>query len=403
MTTAISQDIGLDAGPLAHIKVVPVLLALAMGGFAIGTTEFAAMSLLPYIAAGLQVDEPTASHAVSAYALGVVVGAPLIAVFAARFSRRLTLIWLMAAFALANILSAMAPSYGWLLLFRFISGLPHGAYFGVAALVAASLVPQHQRTQAVAKVMLGLTVANIIGVPVATALGQALGWRFGFAITGFLALVTCVMVFALAPRDPARPGASPLRELGALRRRQVWLTLAVGAVGFGGIFAVYAYTSTILLEVTMAPPTVIPIVMAIFGVGMTLGTLGSAWAADRALMPTAAGLLIASVIILGAFPFLAGNVYTLAAGVFLVGVTSSLGTVLQTRLMDVAQDAQTLAAALNHGAFNVANALGPWLGGMAILAGFGFTSVAWVGAGLSSLGLVVLGIAVWDERRSRKA
>lgn len=388
--------------PAAHTapaRIAPVLFALAVGGFAIGTTEFAAMSLLPYIADGLGVDTPTASHVVSAYAIGVVVGAPLIAVFAARFSRRLTLVWLMAAYALANIMSALAPSYEWLLAFRFVSGLPHGAYFGVAALVAASLVPQEKRTQAVAMVMIGLTVANILGVPLATAIGQVVGWRFGFGVTGFLALATCVLVFAFAPRDPARPEAKPLRELGALRHRQVWLTLGVGAIGFGGIFAVYSFTSSIMLEVTQAPPAAIPVVMAIFGVGMTLGTLLAARAADRAQMPTAVGLMVGTLLVLLVFPFLAGNLVTLSMAIFAIGALTSLATVLQTRLMDVAHDAQTLAAALNHAAFNFANALGPWLGGVVILAGYGLTSVAWVGAGLCALGLCILLFAAWDERR----
>jgi len=387
------------AASSAPVRIAPVLFALSVGGFAIGTTEFAAMSLLPYIADGLGVNEPTASHVVSAYALGVVVGAPLIAVFAARFSRRWTLVCLMAAYALANILSALAPSYEWLLAFRFISGLPHGAYFGVAALVAASLVPPERRTQAVAMVMMGLTVANILGVPLATAIGQVVGWRFGFGVTGFLALLTSTLVFVFAPRDPARPEAKPLRELGALRHRQVWLTLGVGAIGFGGIFAVYSYTSAILLNVTQAPPAAIPVVMAVFGIGMTLGTLLAARAADRAQMPTAIGLMIGTLIALVVFPFMAGNVVTLAINIFAIGALTSLATVLQTRLMDVAHDAQTLAAALNHAAFNFANALGPWLGGLVILAGYGLTSVAWVGAVLCAPGLCILLYAGWDERR----
>ncbi|MDP3318656.1 MAG: MFS transporter, partial [Bosea sp. (in: a-proteobacteria)] len=244
-----------EAGGARQHHAGLVMLALAMGGFAIGTTEFAVMSLLPYFSVGLGVDEPMAGHVISAYALGVVVGAPVIAVLAAKIPRRTLLIGLMAVFGVANLLSAMAPSYGWMLVFRFLSGLPHGAYFGVAALVAASIAPPNRRAQAVARVMLGLTVATIVGVPLANGIGQALGWRWGFGIVALLALVTMALIFAYAPRDRVVPGASPLRELGALRRRQVWLTLAIGAIGFGGMFAVYTYLASTLMEVTRVSPT----------------------------------------------------------------------------------------------------------------------------------------------------
>ncbi|MDM7851780.1 MFS transporter [Pseudochrobactrum kiredjianiae] len=377
-----------------------VLLALAMGGFAIGTTEFAAMSLLPYFSVGLGIDEPTAGHVISAYALGVVVGAPILAVFFARMSRRTLAMGLMAVFAIANVLSALSPSYHWMLLFRFMSGLPHGAYFGVAALMAASLVPMNRRAWAVGRVMLGLSIATVIGVPFATWLGQALGWRWGFGVTGVLATITFLMIMAFAPKDPPRPGATPLRELSALKNRQVWLTLAIGAIGFGGLFAVYAYIASTLLEVTGVAPYWVPVVLTIFGIGMTCGTLIGSWGADRALMPTAGILLLSNAIFLIIFPFVVMNVWLLSALVFLIGCTGGLGTVLQTRLMDVAQDAQTLAAALNHSAFNVANALGPWLAGMSIAAGYGFASSGFVGSALALGGLIIWAIAVWDSRRT---
>lgn len=377
-----------------------VLLALAMGGFAIGTTEFAAMSLLPYFSAGLGIDEPTAGHVISAYALGVVVGAPILAVFFARMSRRTLAMGLMAVFAIANVLSALSPSYHWMLLFRFLSGLPHGAYFGVAALMAASLVPVNRRAWAVGRVMLGLSIATVIGVPFATWLGQNLGWRWGFGVTGILATITFLMIMAFAPKDPPRPGATPLRELSALKNRQVWLTLGIGAVGFGGLFAVYSYIASTLLEVTGVAPFWVPVVLTVFGMGMTCGTLIGSWGADRALMPTAGILLLSNAIFLTIFPFFVMNVWILTALVFLIGCTGGLGTVLQTRLMDVAQDAQTLAAALNHSAFNVANALGPWLAGMSIAAGYGFASSGFVGSALALGGLLIWAIAVWDARRS---
>lgn len=376
-----------------------VMLALAIGGFAIGSTEFAAMSLLPYISAGLGIDEPKAAHAISAYALGVVVGAPIIAVLSARVPRRTLLMALMAAYGVTNCLTALVPNYEWLLVLRFLSGLPHGAYFGVAALVAASLVGPKERTTAVARVMLGLTVATIVGVPAATYLGQAFGWQAGFALTGLLALATFIMVALFAPRDRPDEAASPLRELGAFRNRQVLLTLATATIGFGGLFAVYSYTASTLLEVTKVDPRVVPLVIGLFGVGMTLGNLVSAWAADRAQKPTATVLIVASAAALFAFPHSVGSLWSISLVVFLVGCTTGLAIVLQTYLMDVARDAQTLAAAANHSAFNVANALGPWLAGLAISAGYGFPSAGYVGCALSLAGLVLWLITLWDARR----
>jgi MFS transporter, DHA1 family, inner membrane transport protein len=375
-----------------------VMLALAMGGFAIGTTEFAVMSLVPYFSVGLGIDEPTAGHVISAYALGVVVGAPVIAVLAAKIARRTLLIGLMAVFGVANLLSALAPSYEWMLVFRFLSGLPHGAYFGVAALVAASIAPPNRRAQAVARVMLGLTVATIVGVPLANGIGQVLGWRWGFGIVALLALLTMALIFAYAPRDRVVPGASPLRELGALRSRQVWLTLAIGAIGFGGMFAVYTYLASTLMEVTRVSPALVPLVLGIFGLGLTAGTLAGAWAADRALMPSIGGMLLWTAAALALFPLAAGNIWTISIVVFLIGTSGGLGAMLQTRLMDVAGEAQTLAAALNHSAFNTANALGPWLGGLAIAAGYGWTSTGWVGTGLALAGFLIWVVALLDQR-----
>ncbi|WNO54825.1 MFS transporter [Stakelama saccharophila] len=378
-----------------------VLFALAMGGFAIGTTEFAAMSLLPYFAHGLNIDEPTAGHVISAYALGVVVGAPVIAVLAARIARRTLLMALMLVFALANGLSALAPSYGWMLVFRFMSGLPHGAYFGVASLLAASLVPRDRRSQAVATVMIGLTAATIVGVPLANGIGQIFGWRLGFGLVAVLAMATALAVRLVAPIGLPRTGASPLRELGALGRRQVWLTLGIGAIGFGGMFCVYTYLATTLIAVTGMAEAATPLVFAVFGLGMTIGTIVCARAADRALMPAVGATLLWSAGALALFPLAAHSVWTVVPVVFLIGCGGGLGAILQTRLMDVADDAQTLAAALNHSAFNTANALGPLLGGLAIGAGYGWAVTGWVGAGLALGGFAIFLVALWDARRDQ--
>jgi DHA1 family inner membrane transport protein len=370
-----------------------VHLALSVGGFAIGTTEFATMSLLRYFAHDLRIDEPTAGHVISAYALGVVVGAPVIAVLSARLSRRTLLVALMALFALANGLSALAPTYGWMLAFRFLSGLPHGAYFGIATLVAASLVPAEERTQAVGRVLLGLTVATIIGVPLANWLGQAVGWRWAFVVVMALALTCAVMVWIFAPADRPAATASPLRELGALRNLQVWLTLGIGAIGFGGLFAVYTYLGSTLVDVTHVSPKYLPLVLAGFGVGMTASNLLVPRYADRALMPTAGYLLVWAAVTLALYTVAAHSLWGITLDVVAIGFGGALATVLQTRLMDVAGEAQSLAAALNHSAFNIANAIGPWLGGMAIAAGFGFASTGLVGCGLAIGGLVVWSIS----------
>jgi len=371
-----------------------VHFALAVGGFAIGTTEFATMSLLPYFARDLGISAPTAGHAISAYALGVVLGAPLIAVLAARIARRTLLIGLMLVFALANGLTGLVPSYHAMLVLRFVSGLPHGAYFGVAMLVAASLVPADKRAQASARVLMGLTVATIIGVPAAEWLGQAIGWRWGFGIVAVLSLLTATLVALFAPHQPPEQGASPLTELSALKNRDVLLTLAVGAIGFGGLFAVYTYLADTLMSVTHVPESIVPVVFAVFGAGMMSGLVIVPPFAHGRLMVVAGWILVWFALTLAAYSFAVGNLWTIMLSVFAIGLGGALGPILQTRLMDVAGKAQTLAAALNHSAFNVANALGPFLGGIAISHGYGLASTGLVGCALALSGLAIWTVAI---------
>lgn len=395
------DDLVVDTPPRSAGAIALVLIALAMGGFAIGITEFAAMSVLPDFAKGLGVDEPTASHAISAYAAGVVVGAPILAAFGARLPRWILLIGLMGLFAVANTLSALAPNFETLLVFRFLSGLPHGAYFGVAALVAASAVPLKFRTRAVSTILMGLTVATVLGVPVVKLISQAHGWRWTFYIVGAVAVLTMILVALFAPRDPAHPDASPLRELGALKNRQVWLTLGVSAIGFGGMFAVYAFLASTLREVTHVGPAVLPWIFAVFGVGMFSGNILGAWAGDRFGFKAAAGVLIWSAIAIALYPLASQNLWSMLVVVLCIGAGGGLGSILQTRLMDVAGEAQTLAAALNHSAFNTANALGPLLAGTVIAAGFGWASAAWVGVALTLGGLAVWVWAALDGQRAQ--
>jgi DHA1 family inner membrane transport protein len=375
-------------------RALPVLIALATGAFAIGTTEFATMSLLPFIQQAFGVDAPAAGHIISAYALGVVFGAPVITVLAARVARKPLLLVLMSVFALGNALSALAPSYGWLMLFRFLSGVPHGAYFGLASLVAASVVAPSKRTQAVGYVMLGLTIATVIGVPLATWLGNLAGWRSGYWVIAGIAMLAVTLIALFAPRERAASDASPLRELGALARVSVWLTLAIGAIGFGGLFAVYTYLTSTLEQVTGMSAGWMPLVLMVFGSGMTLGNIVLPRFADRALMPTAGALLVWSAVSLAVFPLVAHSAIGITIDVFCIGIGGALGPVLQTRLMDVAGDAQNLAASLNHVAFNAANALGPWLAGFALAAGFGLPATGLVGSALALGGLAIWGVAL---------
>lgn len=387
---------------LSPRQIALVLLALATGGFAIGVTEFAAMSILPDFAKGLGVDEPTAGHVISAYAAGVVIGAPVLAVMGARLPRWLLLIGLMGLFAIGNGLSAIAPTYETMLLFRFLSGLPHGAYFGVAALLIASIVPFNMRSRAISTTLLGLTVATLIGVPLANIISQNHGWRWTFAIVSGLAVLTMSLVACFAPRDGGNTEAVPLRELGALKNPHVWMTLGVGAIGFGGMFSVYAYLASTAQAVTGATSSQLPMIFAVFGVGMMAGNIIGGWAADRFGMKAAGGLLLWSAFALCLYAWAAQSLWTLLPVTILIGIGGGLGSILQTRLMDVAGDAQTLAAALNHSAFNFANALGPLLGGMAIAAGYGWTSTGYVGAGLALGGFAIWVVAYLTGRRSTK-
>jgi len=358
--------------------------------------------LLPQIARAFQVTEPEAGRAISAYAFGVVVGSPVIIVMAATLPRRALLIGLTFMMAAGNALSAYAPSLPWFLAARFISGLPHGAYFGVASLLVASLVPRNKRAQAVSKMILGLTVATIVGVPLTTQVGLMLGWRAGFAVVALLALTTMVLIRVLSPNPPISQGASPLKELGALRNRQVWLTLATGATGFGGLFCVYTYLASTLNDVTHADAIAIPIVFGIFGVGSTLGTLVCGWAADKSTTVAAALTLAFAAIALVLYPAATPHIGPLSVLVLLIGGSIGLSTILQTRLMDVAGDAQALAGALMQSAFNIANTIGPWVGGLVISAGYGTPATGYAGAALTLVGLVMWGVTVADARATTR-
>ncbi|AOW14051.1 MFS transporter [Hydrogenophaga crassostreae] len=375
------------------------MLAMATGAFAIGTGEFVIMGLLPEVAADIGVSIPQAGHVISAYAMGVVIGAPVLAVAAAAWGRRTLMMALLLAFAMGNFASATAPGYLSLSVLRFVTGMPHGTYFGVAALVTAALAPPGQRARAVGLVMTGLTVATLLGVPLAAWLGQHFGWRSAFVLVGAIALLAVFLIHRHVPEIAAPANASPLGELSALRNKQVWLTLGIAAIGFGGLFAVFSYVKPTMIEAAGLPLGGVPVMLALFGLGMVVGNVLGSRLADRHLMRTVGGMLVWSIVVLLAYSFTAHHVVAGAINLFLIGTTVAICPALQIRLMDVAGEAQVMAAALNHSAFNVANALGAWLGGAAISAGMGWTSTGWVGALLAVAGLAIFG---WAYAESKK-
>lgn len=372
--------------------------ALAVGGFGIGTGEFAIMGLLPQVADDMGVSVPYAGHVISAYAIGVVVGAPLLAVMAAKSSRHSVLLMLMTLFAIGNLASAVAGSFGLLVAARFLAGLPHGAFFGVAALVAAGMAAPHQRARAIGRVMMGLTVATLLGTPLAAWFGQALGWRAAFGIVGAISVLTVVLTWFYVPRDRANSKASPLAELGALGKAQVWLTLGICAIGCGGMFAVFSYITPALTEVAGVSLGTVPIMLSVFGAGMILGNIVGSRLADWSLMSSIGIALVFNLVAYVMFYFTMNTPWMAVINVLLIGGGFAVVPGVQMRLINVSGEAQTLAAALSHSAFNLANALGAWLGGLSIAAGYGWTSTGLVGAMMSVAGIGIFLSSVFLDR-----
>ncbi|MFF7964160.1 MFS transporter [Streptomyces sp. NPDC007903] len=377
------------------------LLALAVGAFGIGTTEFVMMGLLPDVADDLHISIPTAGHLVSAYALGVVIGAPLLAAVTARMSRRTVLIGLMAVFVAGNALSAFAPGYDSLLAARFLSGLPHGAFFGVGAVVATGMVAPERKARSVSLMFLGLTVANVAGVPVATLMGQHMGWRATFLGVSAIGLAAIAALALLVPRDHTHATAAGLRhELAALKSLPVWLALGTTVAGFGALFAAYSYVTPMLTDSAGFAPASVTLLLALFGVGATAGNLLGGRLADHAMRGTLFGGLAALGVVLALFPVLMRAEWSAALGVALLGMAAFVtGSPLQLMVMEKAAAAPSLASSANQAAFNLANAGGAWIGGLALAAGFGATSPALAGALLAVLGLGVAGVAYAVDRR----
>ena len=366
------------------------LLALAVVTFGIGTTEFATMGLLPQIADGVGVSVPHAGNLVSAYALGVVVGAPVLTGIGARVPHKRLLLLLTGVFVVGNTASALAPDYGLLFAARFLAGLPHGALFGVGAVVASRLVAPDRAARAVSRVFLGLTVANIVGVPAGTALGQHLGWRYAYCAVAVIGLVALAALALLVPHQPRGPQAGIRQELRAMGNRQVFIGLATAVVGFGGFFAVYSYLVPMLTHLTGISDASTTLVLALYGVGMTVGTLAAGPLTDRALRPTLyAGIVLLAAALVTFYFTVHSTVPALVTVTFIGAMGALITTPVQMLLMINAKDAPTMAAASNHSAFNLANAAGAWLGGLVISAGWGWAAPNLVGAALALAGLAL--------------
>ncbi|MGW5672848.1 MFS transporter [Micromonospora sp. NPDC003776] len=380
------------------------LVALAIGAFGIGLTEFVIMGLLPQVAADFAVTESVAGWLISGYALSVAVGGVALTAAVTRLPRKPVLLGLMVLFIAGNLLSAVAGDYATMLAGRIVAALCHGAFFGIGAVVAAGLVPPARRAGAIAMMFAGLTIANVLGVPLGTLLGQHLGWRATFwAITG-IGLVALVGLALLVPaRGPATdtaPGGGLRGELRAFTRPQVWFSLVITVLGFGGMFGAFTYIAYTLTEVSGFATGTVPWLLVLFGVGLFVGNLAGGRAADASLSRTLVAVLAALTAVLVGFALTAGSAaLTIASLVLMGGFGFATVPPLQMRIMRYAHQAPTLASGANIAAFNLGNALGAWVGGLTISAGLGFTAPIWAGAALTLLGLAVLLIA---ERHARR-
>ena len=385
-----------------HVSLA--LIALALGGFAIGTTEFMTMGLLEEIAAGIDRTNAETGHIITAYAFGVVVGAPVIVSLGARLPKKELAIGLILALGVGNAITAVASGYLPVMAARFVAGLPHGAYFGVASLLAASLVRPELRGRAISSVMLGLSVATVAGVPASTLLGQTLGWRSAYWAVLVIAIAAAVMIFVFVPHSPANTDASVRGELAALKRPQVLFAVSAGMVGFGGLFAMYSYIAPMVTKVMDLSDAWVAAFTLAFGIGSVLGSWGAGILADWDVERSVIGGFIATALVLVAFYYSAPYVVPALLLVVAVGALGSIVAInLQIRLMDAAGDAQMLGAALNHSALNIANGLGAFFGSIIISAGYGYRATSWVGVVLASLGLLIFVAGIAFQRRSAAA
>ncbi|SAK39317.1 major facilitator transporter [Caballeronia hypogeia] len=381
------------------------LLALAISAFAIGTTEFVIMGLLPNVARDLSVSIPSAGLLVTGYALGVAVGAPLLAVLTSKMPRKLALQLLMLVFIVGNVFCALAPNYELLMVARVVTSFAHGSFFGIGAVVAASLVPAEKRASAIALMFTGLTLANVLGVPFGTFIGQELGWRATFWIVAGFGVLSALGVTALVPNrhDAAPSGLS--HEVRVLRDPQVWLALTMTVLGFGGVFVVFTYIAPILEQVSGFSPRAVTLILVLFGIGLTIGNTIGGRLADRALMRSLMGILFALAVVMAVFAGTSHSQIGAIVTIFVWGI-AAFATVppLQTRVVEKAKDAPNLASTLNIGAFNVGNAGGAWLGGAVLTHGHGLDMLPWAAAVVALAALAVTWFAArLDAPRVRRS
>ena len=384
------------------------LITLALGGFAIGTTEFATMGILPLMADELtdnfqtqpELSIATTGWLITWYAIGVVVGAPVLAMATARMSQTKLAVWLLGALALGNLISSIAPEYLTVAAARFLAGVPHGAYFGVASLLAARIMGPGKQGAGIAIALSGLTVANVIGVPLGTWLGQVAGWRWTYAFVAVLFVIAMILTIVAVPKVAGDASRSPLAELGALRSLRLWLVIGAAALSLAGFFAVYSYVAEAVVREAALSSTFIPIALATVGVGMTLGNIFGGWVSDKAMERTAVmgvGAFLGSLLL---FWLTAANPIMLFVSLFLIGFTSSTFTpAIQSLLIKAAGRAKLLGASMNHSAFNIGNSIGAWLGGIVIAGGLGYLAPGLFGALVSGLGLILLIVAFSIIRR----
>ncbi|PWW04534.1 DHA1 family inner membrane transport protein [Hoeflea marina] len=376
------------------------LLTLALGTFCIGTTEFASMGIIQLFAGSLGVDLATATHAITAYAIGVVIGAPILTIAAARLNRRTLLLLLISVFVAGNVLSAIADSLAFFIAARFVSGLPQGAYFGAGAVVASYVVGPGRSGQAFAIVMTGLTIATIIGSPLATFLGQNVGWRQTYLCIAALGLVSLVSLSLFVPRTSALDGASIAHELSGLSKGRVWLMMAVAALGISSIFAVYTFIAPFVTDLVLLCPEMIPPALAIFGVGMTVGNLYGGRLADRHPSLGITAGYGCTLLVLVLLALRGANPWVFFPAMFGVGATMMVAIpTIQVRLTALAPESATLMGAMNLASLNVANALGAWAGGITIGAGLGLLSTVWAGFVMTSAGLILFILAMSAGRK----
>ncbi|KTF31890.1 MFS transporter, partial [Xanthomonas vesicatoria] len=383
-------------------RLPPALLALTIGAFGIGTTEFVIMGLLQQVATDLGVSLTAAGLLISGYALGVSIGAPVLTLLSARWPRKAVLVSLMVVFTLGNLACALAPDYASLMVARVLTSLAHGTFFGVGAVVATSLVPPERRASAISLMFAGLTVATLLGVPAGAWLGLQLGWRATFwAVTMIGVLATAAVALWVPAAAGAAAPVSWRQEMAVLRRGQVVLALAITVLGYAGVFAVFTYIQPLLVQVTGFAQAAVSPVLLVFGMGMIVGNLPGGRLADRRATAALLGTLAALVVVLAAMGLALHNKTAMVVVVGLLGV-AAFATVapLQLRVLEYARGAgQNLASSLNIAAFNLGNALGAWLGGVAIATHAGLVATPWVAALLSAIGL---GIALWSVHLQRR-